>query len=127
MIQFYQNLGKLFYAIASTDGSVTPKEMSNLNDIVKSHWLCLEETDDQYNVDAAYQIQIVFDQLYSSNASPKHCYNEFEDFSKRHPSLFSIEINKLILSTATSIANAYAKVNKSELIMLAKLELHLNA
>ena len=41
--ELYQNLGKLFYAMAMADHSVHMKEMEKLNEVVRDHWL---EVDD---------------------------------------------------------------------------------
>ena len=37
-INFYQNLGKLFYAIAAVDKTVKDKEFSTLETIIRNDW-----------------------------------------------------------------------------------------
>jgi hypothetical protein len=46
-------------------------------------------------------------------------------FKRAHNSLFSHNVNKLILKTAREIASSFSGINKSELIMLAKLDIEL--
>ena len=82
-LKFYQNLGKLFYAIAAADKEVRDEE---------------------------------FD---------KACYNAFTNYKKEQPHLFTANIKKLILKTAHAIAASFSGLNKSELIILAKLDIEL--
>ena len=62
-LYFYQNLGKLFYAIAAADKTVHTAEINTLKEIVKTKWLDVDPTNDVFDTDAAYQIEIVFDWL----------------------------------------------------------------
>ena len=61
--ELYQNLGKLFYAVAMADHSVHMKEMEKLNEVVRDNWLDVDDIEDEYGSDAAFQIISVFDQL----------------------------------------------------------------
>jgi hypothetical protein len=125
-VVFYQNLGKLFYAIALADKHVDKVEYHKLREIVKNEWLPFDDYKDDYKEDAAYQIEIVFDWLYKNKkAQPNEWFEGFLDFKKAHEKLFTKKLNKLILKTAHAIANSFYGVNKSELIMLAKLDIEL--
>jgi hypothetical protein len=53
------------------------------------------------------------------------CFKEFIEYKKEHSYFFTEELNHLIMQTAEKIASSFAGKNKSELIMLAKLNLHL--
>ncbi len=127
MNELYENLGKLFYAIAISDGSVHVKEWDKLKEIVKADWLYVDKFTDRYGTDAANQIEIVFDGLMEYEKTSKECFQEFKDFYKEHPHAFSKEIKSLVKKTANAIAASFAGKNKSELIMLSKLELLLDA
>jgi len=59
--EFYQNLGKLFHAMAMADHSIHMKEMEKLNEVVRDHWLEIDDVEDEYGTDAAFQIISVFD------------------------------------------------------------------
>ena len=127
MNELYENLGKLFYAIAISDGSVHVKEWDKLKEIVKADWLYVDKFTDRYGTDAANQIEIVFDGLMEYEKTSKECFQEFKDFYKEHPHAFTKEIKSLAKKTANAIAASFARKNKSELIMLSKLELLLDA
>jgi hypothetical protein len=125
-MQFYQNLGKLFYAIAASDGSVRDIEFDKLKLCVKKQWLEIDVIEDAFGTDAAYQIEVVFDWLnYEEELNAKVCYDDFIVYKNDQNHLFTKEVKRLILKTASSIAYAFAGINKSELIMLAKLDIEL--
>lgn len=126
IISFYENLGKLFYAIAAADNVVEPIEFDVLKKTVKNKWTKVDPVDDDFHSDAAYQIETVFDWLNSEGFSDSEtCYKEFIDFKNEHPSLFTTNIKNLIIQTSAKIAASAADINKSELMLVAKLSLAL--
>lgn len=125
-ITFYQNIAKIFYAIAKADNIVTPTEVKALKQVVKEKWLQVDETFDVFGTDTVYQIEIVFDWLYSKNVTSADCYEDFVEYYQNHSYFFSSEIKKLILETSGRIASSFSQKNKSELILLAKLNLEFN-
>ena len=121
-LTFYQNLGKLFYAIAASDGNVRDLEFNKLKAFVKKQWLDVDDINDAFGTDAAYQIEVVFDWLNHDDAlNVQACYDNFVAYKKDQSHLFTDDVRRLILKTASSIAYAFSGINKSELIMLAKL------
>jgi len=122
-IQLYENLGKLFYAIASIDGTVHSKEVDHLRSYIRSYWLAIDAIEDEYGSDAAFRIETTFDWAWEDEKEPKGCYKDFKEFYEEHNKLFTPEIKRLVLDTANAMANAYAGKNKSELILLSKIEI----
>lgn len=120
---FYQKLGKLFYAVAMADKVVHIDELEKLKQLVRANWLQIDDVKDEYGKDAAFQIEIVFDWLLEYEKDGESCFKEFETYYKYQEKYFSAEIKKLIFSTASAIAHAFANKNKSELILLAKIKL----
>jgi len=124
--KFYQNLGKLFYAIAASDNRVHKIEFNKLKELVKSQWLDVDSLTDSYHTDAACQIEIVFDWLNTEEKlNAKSCFDDFVDYKNAQKHLFTPSIKKTILQTANAIADSYSGMNKSELILLANLNLEL--
>ena len=122
-ITFYQNIAKLFYAIAASDKVVRIEEFNALKNIMKREWLSANDTEDLYNKDLVFQMEIAFDRLTSKKSDAESCYSEFIAYKNEHPYFFTEDLILLILKTAGTIASAFAKQNKSELIMLASLSL----
>jgi hypothetical protein len=121
LIKFYQQLGKVFYAIASVDEVVREKELIELRKILKKEWIPLEDSVDKFGTDSAFQIEIVFDWLLANEWKIKEAVEDLEYFKKEHESLFSPSVRKLILKTADAIASTFSGVNKSESELLNSL------
>ncbi|MFO8145841.1 MAG: hypothetical protein ACQEWG_03350 [Bacteroidota bacterium] len=120
--KLYQNLGKLFYAIAAADKVVHEEEKNALKNIVKEDWVNVDDFKDDYGTDAAYLIEIIFDWLDENQPSAFSAFNDFRDFKKDNEEFFTPGINKLIWKTADQIASSFSGKNKSELIMLSQLK-----
>ena len=124
-VQFYQKLGKLFYAIAAADNVVRKNEHKKLKEIVKTEWMTIDDFEDDFHTDAAYQIEVVFDWLNTEEKlHAQTWFDDFISFKEEHPKLFNQQIKKLILKTGNAIAASFSGKNKSELIMLARLNLN---
>ena len=121
MIHFYQHLGKLFFRVASVDKTVRKEEIEQLKEIVKKEWVPLENNLNEFGDDAAYQIEIIFDWLVENDWNIGKIIPDFESFKKEHPSLFTPQVNDLILKTAKAIANSFSGKNKSESVLIDKL------
>lgn len=121
--KMYQNLGKLFFAVAMADKNVRPREVTALRQAVREQWLDVDDTEDEFGTDAAYQIEIVFDWLQNEESDGENYFMEFKYFFKEHRSLFTKRIREQIYKTARAIAVSFAGANKSELVLLSKLKL----
>lgn len=119
---FYQKMGELFYAIAAADNVVRETEYTALKNIVSEKWKNLDDYEDPFHTDAAYQIEVVFDWFDYEQLDANDCFDSFADYHNDNKNLFTEERKKLIWETANVIAGAFAGKNKSELIMLAKLK-----
>ncbi len=123
MTRFYQHLGELFFAVAKSDGVVRPEEEIRLKTLIDEHWAELEDSEDEFHGNAAYQMESVFQNLFEEFADAETAYDDFKYFKKSHEHLFTPKVNDLILLTANAIASSFHGKNKSELAMLLKLEL----
>jgi hypothetical protein len=121
MIYFYQQLGKLFFSVASVDKTVREEEIAQLKEIVAKEWLKLENSLNEFGDDAGYQIEIVFDWLVENDWNIGPIIPDFEIFKKEHPHLFTPQINDLILKTAKAITNSFSEENKSESVLIDQL------
>lgn len=124
-IDLYENLGRLFYAVAMIDGVVHVKEMAKLKAFIRKYWLDVDIVEEEYGTDAAFRIETVFDWMLDHKKDGVVCFGKFQEFYVINKDKFTPFIKVLILDTAHAIANASAGKNKAELILLAKLELFL--
>lgn len=121
MTRFYEYLGKVFYCIAAIDQTVRDEEIAQLKQIIKTEWLPLENTFNEFGDDSAYEIEIVFDWLVANKWDLEQVLPDFKIFKKEYPSLFTPEVNTLIMKTADAIANSFSEKNKSERVLISKL------
>jgi hypothetical protein len=120
--QFFENLGKLFYAIAASDHKVEDMEVNAIKEIVKTHWSAIDFIDN----DAFKAIEFMFNKLNKEDhQNSDACYLDFVTYKNKQKHLFTDKIKDLILQTSNAIASSFSGRNKSELIMLAKLSLEL--
>ncbi len=120
--EFYQNLGMLFYAVAIADKNVRPVETKRLRKYVRQHWLNVDDFEDEFHTDAAYQIEIVFDWLEGEEKDGEEYFNEFKEFYKEHPEKFTPKLKDLIVETAENIAKSFAGKNRSEMLIIFRLK-----
>lgn len=120
MISFYQLLGRVFYAVAMADKKVEKNEILALKQLVKEVWLDVDNTVDEFESDAAFQIEIVFDYLLN-NTVEADVLKDLKTFKSHYPSIFTPNMIERIMDTSYKIASAFAKRNKSELVFLSQL------
>ena len=118
---FYQNLGKLFYAIAAADKVIREEEVKKLKHLVNTEWLNLGGVKDKSEVDAMRQIKITFEQLAVQTQNPNDSMADFKLFKKANENLFTDDVKQLIWKTANAITKSFSGRNKSELILLTEL------
>ncbi|WP_252723839.1 hypothetical protein [Winogradskyella psychrotolerans] len=117
-IEFDQNLGQLFYAIAATDNCVKDEEIKTLERIINKDWLPINKN--------AASILETFKELWEDeHSNSERCFKRFVSFKRTHSELFNATLNSKILKTANAITTSFSGQNKSELIQLAKLDLEL--
>ena len=110
----YENLGRLFYAIAAADQHVHREEVEKLKTLVGKEWLPLENSTDSFGTDAAHYISIAFEYCLSENISSEDAYTLFSTYYEEHEASITKELKRKIKTTASAIANAFAGKNKKE-------------
>jgi hypothetical protein len=122
ILRFYQLMGKIFYAAAAIDKIVRKEELGELRKSIKSQWLALDQTFDEFETDSAYQIEIVFDWLNDKHPDPGKAIHSLQLFKKKYPDLFNEKVKGMIMGTASAITSSYSAKNKSELVFMSRLE-----
>ncbi len=120
---FYQKLGYLFYSIAHSDRRISGEELNTLQQIIREDWISLDDMNDAYGSDTAYQIHIIFDFLREKEYNSESAYNVFTRYFKEHIQLFSDDVLDRIFHSTNRIADSLNGRNKSELRALARLHL----
>jgi hypothetical protein len=123
VIAYFENLGKLFYAIAAVDKKIQSEEIEVLNQLIEDYWTDCDAIEGFSVRDPAYHIIITFEKLYASNIDSASAFSEFEALYKSDNTFFTKSVKYTIILTAEAIAKAFAKKNKTETRLLTQLKL----
>lgn len=118
-----ENLGKLFYAVAMADKKIEEEEIAALKTNILQRWDSPDSKPNGLVLDGHQEIFTIFKELQNTRAESETCYMQFQEFFNEHKQLFNEDLRKLIWDTTQGIASSYAKKNKSEIIVLAKLKM----
>lgn len=116
---FFQKTGKILFAIAMADKKLDPKEYDILEELIHQEWelTSFGENETKY----ISQMKYAFDWLIENPKNEEDILTEYELFKTENLNFFTPEVKDFVYKTAHKIAASYAKKNKSELILLAKL------
>ena len=120
--EFYRQLGSLFYAVAASDKVVHPLEIKTLKELIIREWNTNEVYREHFGADVIFQMETVFHWLEKNESNPQESFKKFREYYLANKSLFTTDRKKLILETASKIARSFSSINKSELIILSKLD-----
>ncbi|MEL6924017.1 MAG: hypothetical protein AAFO94_08210 [Bacteroidota bacterium] len=110
----YTAIGQLFYAIAACDKTIRPEEKEVLRKALRQSWLPADQ--------AAMAIAYEFRRLLDSSPDAWNSYHFFENYWNGHRDQFTDDIADRIRKTANAIADVVGGKNKSELVMLSRLD-----
>jgi hypothetical protein len=119
----YANLGHLFYSIAASDRNVAPAEVTKLKALIRTQWMPLENSRDEFGTDAAHYIDIAFDHAHDHGMSADDAFARFESHFRADPALYDVGLRRMVRESAGAIASSFAGRNKSEVRQLVTLEL----
>jgi hypothetical protein len=119
---FYEKLAYLFYAIADCDGNVNSKELYKLHEEVVSIWKSIDNDQDEFNTDLAFEIEAIFEWLEDNRYSYKDAFKEFTDYATEHKRLFDVLVKEKIMHTCNNIASVFKSVNHAEDNILHELK-----
>jgi len=115
---FYEAIGKLFYAVAMADRSFMKDEKKEIVNLVAEHW-----SEKLFYKDAD---ELVYQSIRASIAEEQKSQEAFSIFKAYYllnGLLFTKEIKKVLLEDTNAIGSSYSKRNKSESAMYAQLYL----
>lgn len=120
--KLYENLGKLFYAIAAADNVIHEEEIETLERIVREDWVKVDDFKDEFGTDEAFYIEIMFDWMQENSPPAFQAFYEFKDFKEENEKLFTPQVKALTWKTAESIATSFEGKDPTEKTMLEKLK-----
>jgi hypothetical protein len=119
--KIYEQLGYLFYAIASADRHSRNKEFEILKQDIEKEWIPHENSTDEFGTDAANYIYFTFDNLLDREYDPNDAFESFKEYFEMHSDAFDDKLRKRINKTVAHMANAFVHKNKTETHILKEL------
>lgn len=111
-----EQLGKLFYAIAKADGTLSIEEYITFSEILERQW-------GAYGHKNLERIKRQFNKAQKDDLNSADCFEAFLDYLNNNPRTFTKSLKALIFETGNAIVHAFAKINKSELNLIARLSI----
>lgn len=114
---FYFHVAKLFYAVASIDGSIRDDECKSMEQALRNEWLTVYKG----KKDIVEEIVRCFYEIRETAITAQQAFDEFVLYKKAHERLFTKQMKKILWEVSCIMADAINRKNKSELILLVHL------
>ena len=124
--QYYSELGKMLYALAAVDGTISEAEKKVLRDIVRNELAPGEDNRDEFGTDAAYYTEIEFDILEDSVTDPDAAFESFLGYIEDHQTAVTLPMIAAARRIARRLAVSFHGTNERERDLLARLDKKLN-
>lgn len=118
---FYSELGKLLYALAKADGSISKKEIKAIHKLVLKDLVPLENSTDEFGTDSAFYVEMEFDFLNENFYDPDVAFDSFINFVEKHYTAFDTHLKDAVLKVAETLINSFHETNIQDHTYLIKL------
>lgn len=115
-------IGFLVYAVASADRHVVTEEKKIIHDIVNENWKLLADKEDPFGVRALDFIDKMLLVLDEKHIDSETAFDNFKQIYHSDQELFTEDLKKFILDVCIKTGSAFRQMNKSELILLSRIE-----
>lgn len=120
--KYYNELGKLLYAVANVDGNIHQREIDEVHNVVREELIYLDESQDDFEMDAAFFTEFEFDYLREENLNTsEELLNGFAEYLRNTPELRP-SLREAARHAAERVASCFAGINKKERVFLEKLD-----
>lgn len=120
--EFYAELGKLLYAVADADGTISPQERESLNELIRSRLAHREVHTDEYGTNDAWYAMFEFEVAEEQAMSPEEAFQSFSDFLDARRDEVDEDTRALCLTLADRLAESYHHTNRRESELIRKLK-----
>lgn len=120
---FYEELGKLLYAIAMADERIDDGERESISRLITERLLHREKDTDRYGTNEAWITRFSFETAEDSGVGAAEAMDNFIDFTKAYQQELTEHEFDLCIKLANSVADTFHHINKKENSMLTQLRL----
>lgn len=115
-------IGYAVYSIAVADKKVLPEEKQIIHDWVNENWKLLSDKEDPFGVRAMDFIDKMMVVLEEKHMKSDEAFAIFTEEFTVHKKEFTKEIKAFMMELCIKTANVFYRMNKSELILLSRIE-----
>ena len=119
---FYAEVGKLLYALAKVDGSISQQEIDTIHQLVLKKMVPLETSTDEFGTDSAFYIEMEFDFLNENFHDPEAAFESFMNYFKDHFTAFNDHHKEVVFEVAETLILAYHETNIRDHYMILELK-----
>jgi hypothetical protein len=114
------------YAVASADHHVDEVERKAIHSFIDEHWQLLADEEDPFAAQTLDFVDKMIPALEANQMSSEEAFNHFKEMFEAKNELFSAELKTFIIQLCIRTGAAFNQMNKSELVLISRLELLLH-
>lgn len=122
MEKFARCCGYAVYAVAYADKSIEQEERDAIHLFLNENWIELADSSDVFGVKSIEFIEQMIDALASDKLNSESAFERFKDQFDSLSNILSVNQQKFILNFCIKVGNAFNRMNKSELVLLSRIE-----
>ena len=116
----------LAYAVASADQHVNDTERKAIHSFIDEHWQLLADEEDPFGARTLDFVDKIIPALESNHMSSEEAFTHFKEMFEAKKELFSTELKTFIIQLCIRTGAAFNQMNKSELVLISRVELLLH-
>ena len=123
MEQVAKAIGYIVYAVASADKHVVEEERKIAHDLINEHWALLVDNEDPFGVRALDFVDKIIVSFEEDHLDSEKAFEMFQAIYNEQKQDFSKDIKQFILDLCIKVGSAFNQMNKSELVLLSRIEM----
>jgi uncharacterized tellurite resistance protein B-like protein len=117
----------LAFAVASADQNVNDTERKAIHAFIDEHWQLLADEDDPFGARTLDFVDKMIPALEANRMSSEEAFIHFKEMFEEKKDLFSSELKTFIIQLCIRTGAAFNQMNKSELVLISRVELLLHS
>lgn len=118
---FYSSLGKLLYAVAVSDNTISETEKEAITKLIRERLIQKETKTDTVGTNEAWFTEFAFETAEEASISEEDAFDEFVTYAEAYKNKLSEEEIQLCQTLSNQLADSYRHINKKEHRILNEL------
>lgn len=118
---FYSSLGKLLYAVAVSDNTISETEKETISKLIRERLIQKETKTDALGTNEAWFTEFSFETAEDAAISQEDAFEDFVSYTETYKNNLSEEEIQLCQTLSNQLAESYRHINKKEHRILNEL------